>query len=451
MSNRSSHELDMVNGSILPKLLIFALPLAGSSILQLLFNAADVVVLGRYVGSNALAAVGSTGSLTSLIVNLFIGISIGVNVIISNTYAAGKYEEVSEIVHTSIATSVVCGAFLVIVGFIVIEPMLHLMGFPEEVLPLSRQYLLIYFCGMPFIMLYNFGAAIMRSVGDTKRSLIYLTIAGVTNVILNLFFVIVLKMGVAGVALATTISNGISAGLVTRALIMEDSCLHLDLKKLNLNRNTVFKIAKIGIPAGLQSVCFSLSNVIIQSSINSFGAVVMAGNSAAANLEGFYYAAMHSIYNASITFTGQNYGARKYSRINKVYLNAILALAIIAAIFSPLFYFAGPQLLSLYNTDPQVIQAGMIRMTVFACTYYICGLMDVSSGISRGLGYGLPPTLISLGGSVAFRIIWVSTVFAATRDYMMLLIGYPISWALTSAAHYIFFRIVRRRFPKEDA
>lgn len=451
MNSRSSHDIDMTHGSVFPKLLVFAFPLALSGLLQLTFNAADIIVLGRFVGADALAAVGSTGSLNGLMVNFFIGLSVGVNVVVATNYAARKFEDVSRIVHTSIALALVCGIALIFVGWFLSEPMLKLMGSPENVLPLSVRYMRIYFLGMPFIQLYNFGSAVLRSIGDTKRPLIYLTVAGVSNVILNLFFTIVLKMGVAGVALATTASNMISSMLVLRALIREDSCLHLDLKKLNLDGKTILKFARVGIPAGIQSVLFATSNVLIQSSVNSFGSVVMAGNSAAANLEGFWYTVMHSFYTAAITFMGQNVGAKKYSRMGKIVWSCFAGQLMISAVFMLLFKIFGPQLLTLYTTEPEVIESGMMRLTIFTFSYWLCGLMDIAAGFLRGMGYGTLPTVISLLGAVGFRIVWIYTAFAATHSYSVLLIGYPISWLLTFVLHMIVYGIFKSRLPKEDA
>ncbi|MCQ2401043.1 MAG: MATE family efflux transporter [Lachnospiraceae bacterium] len=450
MNSKSTHEIDMLNGSILPKILLFALPLALSGVLQLLFNAADVIVLGRYVGSDALAAVSSTGSLTGLLTNLFIGISVGVNVVVATNYASGKYNEVSKVVHTSIAVALVSGFFLIALGWLFAEPMLKLMGSPENVLPLSVRYLKIYFAGMPFIMLYNFGSAVLRSIGDTKRPLYYLFIAGVVNVCLNLFFVIKLNMGVAGVAIATVASHCVSSLLILRALIKEDSCLKLNPRKLNLDIKTIKKFAQVGIPAGLQSVLFAVSNVLIQSSVNSFGSIVMAGNGASASLEGFQYTAMHSVYTAAITFIGQNVGAKKYSRLNKIAFSSLACVTIVGFVFQGIFAVFGRNLLWLYTTDPEVVTAALVRLTIFMLSYWTCGLMDVSSGLMRGMGYGTLPTVVSLIGAVGLRIVWLYTVFAAVHDYRILLIGYPISWTLTFAAHLICYFKAKAKLPKED-
>ena len=450
MNTKSANEIDMINGPILTRILAFALPLALSGILQLLFNAADVIVVGRFVGPQALAAVGSTGSLTNLITNLFIGLSVGVNVVVAMNYAAAKYEEVSRVVHTSIATALVCGLFLIGVGILVSRPALTAMETPEDVLPLSTQYMRIYFCGMPFIMLYNFGSAVLRSIGDTKRPLYYLFAAGVVNVCLNLLFVIVFGLGVAGVAIATVMSYVVSGTLVLITLMREKSCLHLDLRKLNLDLAIIKKFAAVGIPAGLQSIIFNISNILIQSSVNSFGAICMAGNSASSNLEGFQYTAMHSIYTAAITFMGQNMGAGKYSRLNKIVRASLICSCFVSAIFMGIYAVFGEDLLHLYTTDVDVIGWALRRLHIFILGYWVCGLMDCGSGFLRGMGYGTLPTIITLIGACGLRVLWIFTVFASNHDYEVLLWGYPISWTVTFIALMICYFAARARLPKED-
>ena len=450
MNTKSANEIDMINGPILTRILAFALPLALSGILQLLFNAADVIVVGRFVGPQALAAVGSTGSLTNLITNLFIGLSVGVNVVVAMNYAAAKYEEVSRVVHTSIATALVCGLFLIGVGILVSRPALTAMETPADVLPLSTQYMRIYFCGMPFIMLYNFGSAVLRSIGDTKRPLYYLFAAGVVNVCLNLLFVIVFGLGVAGVAIATVMSYVVSGTLVLITLMREKSCLHLDLRKLNLDLAIIKKFAAVGIPAGLQSIIFNISNILIQSSVNSFGAICMAGNSASSNLEGFQYTAMHSIYTAAITFMGQNMGAGKYSRLNKIVRASLICSCFVSAIFMGIYAVFGEDLLHLYTTDADVIGWALRRLHIFILGYWVCGLMDCGSGFLRGMGYGTLPTIITLIGACGLRVLWIFTVFASNHDYEVLLWGYPISWTVTFIALMICYFAARARLPKED-
>lgn len=441
-NDRSSHELDMTSGKILSKLIVFAVPLALSSMLQLLFNAADVIVLGRFVGSDALAAVGSTGSLTSLIVNCFIALSVGVNVTVSAAYASGKFKEVSDAVHTSVLLAVICGCFLIVVGTLASPPLLKLMGSPENVLPLSVTYMRIYFSAMPFILLYNFGAAILRSIGDTKRPFLFLLIAGVINVCLNLFFVLKMNMGVAGVAIATAASNVVSCVLVVVTLMREKSCLKLSLKKLGLNMNIIKKIARIGVPAGIQSIFFCISNVLIQSSINSLGAAVMAANAASANLEGFYAAGINSIYNGVLSFASANYGAKKYDRIDKIMYNGFTATILFCVVFSAIYAVFGSNLLAIYTEDPFIVDKGLERLNVFVIGYFLASFMDIMTGMLRAVERPVIPTVISLLGAVGFRLIWIFTVFAKTKSYSLLIWGYPISWTITFIILFICYRRV---------
>lgn len=449
--NNSKHEIDMIHGPLTPKVLRFAAPLALSGILQLAFNAADVIVLGRFVGADALAAVGSTGSLVNLLVNFFIAMAIGVNVTVSSEYAAKHFESVSRAVNTAITTAIAAGLFLVAWGCILCKPMLTAMGSPENILPLSVTYLRIYFCAMPFILVYNFGAAILKSIGDTKRPFFFLLFAGIVNVVLNLFFVLVLDLGVAGVAIATDISNVISAVLVVIALMKEESCLKLELRKLRFDKRALKQIASVGVPAGIQSILFNISNVIIQSSVNSFGATTMAANAASINLEGFYSTAYSSVTGSVITFLGQNRGARKYSRFNKVVTSVTGVTLLICAVFSGVYLVFGRQLLSIYTTDPEVAEIGMQRLFVFICTYFIAAFMDIMSGSLRGLGNGVTPMIVVLVGAVGFRFLWIFTVFAKYHDYQLLLWGYPISWAITAIVLCFCYRKERKKFPREDA
>lgn len=447
---KSSHEIDMLNGPLLPKILLFVLPLALSGILQLLFNAADVVVLGRYVGADALAAVGSTTALINLLVNLFIGLSVGVNVLVAKHYARGEGALVSDIVHTAVATALLGGVLLIFIGFFFSGPMLILMGSPENVLPMSVLYMRIYFAAMPFIMLYNFGAAILRAIGDTRRPLYYLMFAGIVNVLLNLFFVLVCNLGVAGVALATAIANVISSLLIARSLMRETSALKLYLNKLHIDMRVMKKIFTIGLPAGLQGCIFSISNVLIQSSVNSFGYIVMAGSTASANLEGFVYNAMNAVYQANLSFTSQNIGARRYSRINRILATCILVVTVIGAVMGLTFCVFGRQLIGIYNTEPDVIAAGMVRLFFICGTYFLCGWMDVLVGSLRGMGYAVLPMCVSLLGACGFRVLWIFTVFAAHHTMPMLFLSYPISWILTASVHFYCFRRLRAKLPKED-
>ena len=448
---RRNYEIDMCNGPLLGKILRFSIPLMLSGILQLLFNAADIIVVGRFTGKEALAAVGSTGSLINLLINLFMRLSIGANVLAAQYIGARDTRNVSETIHTSILLSVICGTVMIFVGLALAEPLLTLMGTPDDVLSQAALYMRIYFVGMPVIMLYNFGSAILRAMGDTQRPLIFLLIAGVVNVILNLIFVIVFHMGVAGVAIATVISQAISAALIVICLIRSDGMFQLHLKRLHIHRDKLFAMMRIGLPAGMQGAIFSISNVLIQSSINSFGSVVMAGSTAASNIEGFVYNAMNAVYQANLSFTSQNMGARKYSRINRILFLCLAVVTVIGLVMGVGATLLGNQLLRIYNTDPEVIGYGLERMAFVCMPYFLCGLMDVMVGSMRGMGYSIVPMIVSLTGACGLRILWIFTVFAAEHTLPALFISYPISWAVTFLAHLICFAVVRRKFPKEDA
>lgn len=440
----------MIHGPLLGRILLFTLPLMASSILQLLFNAADIIVVGRYAGSDALAAVGSTGALINLLTNMFIGFSVGANVLVARYYGAGKPDEVSETVHTSVMLSIIGGVLLAVIGIIFASPLLELMGTPENVLPLAALYVRIYFAGMPVILLYNYGSAILRAIGDTKRPLYYLAIAGVLNIILNLILVIVFEMSVAGVALATIISQTLSAVLVIRCLMHIEGGCHLDLHQLKIHTNKLWKILQLGLPAGLQGSIFSLSNVLIQSSVNSFGAIAMAGNSAAANIEGFTYVAMNSFYQAAITFVSQNMGAMEFKRIRKIAWQCLACVTVTGALLGNLSFFFGHQLLGIYSDEAEVIRYGIYRLEVIGTTYFLCGIMDVCVGCLRGIGYSFLPMVVSLLGACGFRILWIFTVFKGHHDLHTLYISYPISWAITASVHMICFLILYRRMVKKS-
>ena len=444
------YEIDMCSGPLLGKIMIFYVPLMLSGILQLLFNAADIVVVGRFAGNEALAAVGSTGSLTNLIVNLFIGLSVGANVLVARFYGAKQDGELRETVQTAVATAVAGGIILIFLGFFLSKPALGWMGTPDDVIGHSVLSMRIYFIGMPFMMVYNFGSAVLRAVGDTKRPLYYLLIAGVINVILNLIFVIVFSMGVAGVAAATVISQAISAALVVRCLIRTDSAYRLELQGIKIVPDKLVKMIQIGVPAGMQGALFSISNVLIQSSVNSFGSVAMAGNTAGSNIEGFVYTAMNAFHQAAISFSGQNYGARKYKRISRVLLICELLVTGVGIIMGNAAYLLGGTLLKLYTADPEVIQFGILRMRIICTTYCLCGMMDVAVGALRGMGYAIMPMLVSLTGACLFRVVWIYTIFQSYRTLECLYISYPISWGLTFAVHMVCFVIVFRRLLKRD-
>ena len=442
---KKTYEMDMIHGPLLPNILRYAFPLMLSGILQLMFNAADVIVVGRFAGSQALAAVGSTGSLINLLINLFVGVSIGTNVLVARYYGARDWDGIQETINTSIITAAVGGVALVFIGFFVSRPLLDLMGTPADVIDHSVLYMRIYFAGMPFFMLYNFGAAILRSVGDTKRPLYFLMIAGVINVILNLILVIVFHMGVAGVAIATVASQVVSCVLVMRCLIHNEGAIHVNLGNLTFNKKRMTEMLRIGLPAGFQGMVFSISNVLIQSSVNSFGSIVMAGNTAAANIEGFVYTAMNAFYQTNLSYTSQNYGAKNKERIGKVLLCCLGLVTVVGAVVGNGAYLLGNFLLGFYTTDPQVIVYGMNRLAIISTMYFICGLMDVMVGSIRGLGYAVMPMIVSLMGACAFRVVWIFTVFRIFHTQFSLYISYPISWTITFAVHLICFLAVRKK------
>lgn len=437
----------MCRGSVFKKMLLFAIPLMCSSILQLLFNAADIVVVGRFAGDNALAAVGSNSALINLLTNLFVGLSIGSNVLTAQYYGAKKDTDLKETVHTSMLISIYSGLILTVIGILGARVLLEMMQAPPEVLDLAVLYLRIYFVGMTSTMVYNFGSAILRAVGDTKRPLYYLLGAGIINVILNLFFVIACKMGVAGVALATAVSQTISAVLVVRCLIQEQSGIHLELKELAISKEKFFRIMRIGLPAGFQGTVFSLSNVVIQSAVNSFGNIAVAGNSAAANIEGFVYMAMNAFYQATISFTSQNYGASQYKRIYKILFAGELYVIITGMILGNLAVFLGDTLLGIYSPSTEVIAAGMARLKIICTVYALCGVMDVLVGALRGIGYSVVPMIVSLIGACGLRLLWVATIFKIPQYHNLttVYLSYPITWTITLTVHAITFAVAAHK------
>ena len=449
-----SREIDMTNGPLLSKVIQFAIPLALSSMLQLLFNAADVIVVGKFAGSTALAAVGSTGALVNLLVNVFMGVSIGANVMVARARGAGDYKAVHETVHCAMLISVILGAIVAVLGFCVSGFALTLMGSPADVKPLATLYLKIYFLGMPANLVYNFGAAILRAIGDTKRPLYILTAAGVANVLLNLVLVIVFHMSVAGVAIATVFSQVVSAVLVVLCLLHADGAYKLYPSDLRIHKDKLIGMIRIGLPAGIQGSLFSISNVIIQSTVNSFGSIVVAGNAAAANLEGFVYVCMNSLYQSAITFTSQNLGAGKFDRIRHTFRLCTLMVMVVGAILGVGLYLGGPWLLKIYASGTpeeieQIIHFGMTRLSYVSFTYMLCGMMDVSCGALRGLGKGMVPMAVSLLGACAFRILWVYTVFAMQPTLPCLYISYPVSWAITWVAHTVCYLAIRRNMERK--
>ena len=449
MRNTRHYEMDMCSGPLLPKILRFTLPLILTGVLQLLYNAADVVVVGQFVGPQALAAVGSTGALINLIINVFMGLGVGASVVIARAYGANDPRAVHQGVHTAIVVACIGGVLMGVLGFVLARPLLTLMGNPEDVIDSATLYMQIYFLGMPANMLYTFGASILRAVGDTKRPLYYLTISGLINVLLNLFLVIVCHLGVAGVAIATVASQVISMVLVLICLLRSDSVIRLDPHLLKIHKQSLLDILRIGLPAGLQGSLFSISNVLIQSAVNSFGSVAMAGNAAAANLEGFIYTSMNSVYQADMTFASANHGARNYPRVRRTLWLCLGTVFVIGLGLGLIFLTLGTQLLSIYNTDPDVIRFGLMRMAVICPTYYLCGMMDTMVGQMRGMGYSIIPMIVSLTGACLLRIVWIYTIFAANPTLNTLYISYPISWAATFAIHMLCYLIVARKMPKK--
>lgn len=451
MTKKKNYEVDMVNGPILSRMLLFTLPLMVSGILQLLFNAADIIVVGKFAGDNALAAVGSNTSLINLLTNFFIGLSIGANVLAARYFGAKQEKDVSETVHTAMLLSVISGVLLTVIGCLGAEQILIWMKTPDNVLPLATTYLRIYFLGMTASMIYNFGSAILRAIGDTKRPLYYLAAGGVINVILNLIFVIVFKMSVAGVGLATVISQCISALLIVKCMMQEQGAVRLEISKLKLHGKKFWMILQIGLPASLQGMLFSISNVIFQSAVNSFGEVVVAGNSAAANIEGFVYVAMNSFYQAAISFTSQNVGAGKYERINKILYSAQFCVVVVGLVLGNLATIFAEPLLSLYTDSLAVMAAGKTRLDVICRYYALCGMMDVMVGSLRGLGYSVMPMLVSLVGACGLRLLFIFTLFQLPMFHSMsaLYMMYTVTWTVTLLAHVICFTIVRKRIRKK--
>lgn len=451
---RSAKYVDMCSGPVLRKMIVFTLPIMFSGLFQLLFNATDIIVVGRFAGDNALAAVGSNTALINLMTNLFIGISIGANVVAARYCGAKNYSELNRTVHTAMLLSVISGFLLMAAGLLFAEQILGLMSTPESILGMASDYLRLYFCGMPFMMIYNFGNALLRAAGDTRRPLIYLICGGVVNVLLDLLFVIALDMSAAGVGLATAISQGVSAALMVRCLMREkdENGLKLRLKNLRIHKDKLLMILKIGLPAGFQGTVFSLSNVVIQSSINLFGEAVIAGNSAAASIEGFVYMAMNSCYQSTLSFTSANLGAGKYERINKILRCGLLCVVAVWAILGlgVAMTFSRP-LLSIYTSGDEAINAGVHRMMYVCGTYFLCGIMDVMVGSLRGMGYSVTPMIVSLLGACGLRLVWLGTVFQMEQFHTpdIVYLSYPVSWVITVAAHVICFFICRSRLKKK--
>ncbi len=447
---KNKFEIDMCNGSIMDKLISFSLPLMVSGILQLAFNAVDIIVVGRFSGSQALAAVGSTTALINVFANLFIGISLGANVLAARFYAAGKDREMSETVHTSITLALISGIMMAVIGVLLAKWALEIMGTPDDVIGQSALYMRIYFMGMPFFMLYNYGAAILRAIGDTKRPLIFLIISGIANAALNMILVILFHMGVAGVAIGTIISQLISCVLVLTCLYRSEGSYQLRFSKLKINGAYMEQIFQVGVPAGIQSTVINLSNALLQSSVNSFGSIAMAGYTAANNILGFLYMSVNSITQACMSFTSQNYGVGKLKRMDKVLRDCVVLSISIAAVLGGLAYCFGPQILTVYTSDPKVINCGMEILAYTSITYFLCGIMDLFPGALRGMGYSAVPMVLSVIGTVGTRIVWVFGIFPNHRSLSVLFVSYPVSWILTIVLQVMCFYFVRKRVHQKE-
>lgn len=440
----NKYEIDMCNGTLMDKLISFSLPLMLSGILQLLFNAVDIIVVGRFTGRQALAAVGSTTALINIFTNLFIGISLGANVLAARFYASGKEKEMSETVHTSITLALISGLVMALAGVLLARFALNLMGTPNDVIDQSVLYMRIYFLGMPFFMLYNYGAAILRAVGDTKRPLFFLVISGMTNSVLNLVLVIVFHMGVAGVAIGTIVSQLISSILVLRCLYTSNTSYRLYFSKLGIKTQYLKQIFQVGIPAGIQSTVINLSNALLQSSVNSFGSVAMAGYTAANNIFGFLYMSVNAVTQSCMSFTSQNYGVKKLKRMDRVLLDCMILSVGVTLTLGCGAYFFGPELLKIYTSDADVIRCGVEVLAFTTVPYFCCGIMDLLPGALRGMGYSGVPMILSIIGTVGTRIVWIFGLFPAHRSLSFLFISYPVSWILTILMQAVCFCFVRK-------
>ena len=440
----NKYEIDMCNGSIMDKLVSFALPLMLSGILQLMFNAVDIIVVGRFSGSEALAAVGSTTALINVFTNLFIGISLGANVLAARFFAAGRKEEMSETVHTSITLALISGILMAFVGLVFSKGALELMGTPEDVIGLSTLYMRIYFMGMPFFMLYNYGAAILRAVGDTKRPLYFLIIAGVINAGLNMVLVIVFGLGVAGVGIATVFSQMVSCVLVLTCLCRTEGSYKLSFSKLSMKGYYLKQIFQVGIPAGIQSTVINFSNALLQSSVNSFGSTAMAGYTAANNILGFLYVSINSVTQACMSFTSQNFGVGKYKRMDRVLMDCMILSVGAALVLGCGAYFFGAEILQVYTEEADVIQCGVEILSITTVPYFLCGIMDLFPGALRGMGYSAVPMVLSIIGTVGMRVLWIFVFFPQHRSLYFLFISYPAAWIATIVMQEVCYYYVRK-------
>lgn len=443
--NKKRAQIDMLNGSLVDKIILFALPLAATSILQQLFNAADVAVVGKFAGSDALAAVGANGAVINLLVNLFVGLSVGANVVIATYIGKGDENSIKKAVHTSVIVALISGVCLALIGLIFARVILTTISTPPNILDLAVRYLRIYFSGMPFIMLYNFASSIFRSKGETKKPLIALAISGVINVLLNLFFVVVLKMNVEGVAIATVVSNAISSSILIYWLVKEKGVFHLEVKQLKLNLKIVKNMAKIGVPAGVQGMVFSFSNVIIQSALNKLGSIAVAGSAAALNYEYFSFFILSSFSQAAVTFISQNYGADKKDRCRKVVKYCWILGAVSTAIVSGMFICFSHPLVKIFTSDIMVAKLAILRMKYVLSFYLVNMTIEVLSGCMRGLGYSFVPASVCVIGICGIRILWIFTAFKKIATFEGLMMVYPISWIITVVAIIISYFFVKRK------
>lgn len=442
--NKNKYEIDMCNGSIMDKLISFALPLMLSGILQLMFNAVDIIVVGHFSSSQALAAVGSTTALINVFVNLFIGVSLGTNVLAARCYAAGKDKEMSEVVHTSILFALISGIVMAIIGVLLAKPALQLMQTPADVIDQSALYMRIYFLGMPFFMLYNYGAAVLRAVGDTKRPLMYLILSGIVNTLLNLFLVIVFRLAVAGVAISTIIAQCMSCILILNCLRKSESSYKLTFSGLNIKWVYLRQIFQVGIPAGIQSTVINFSNALLQSSVNSFGSTAMAGYTAANNILGFLYASVNAVTQACMSFTSQNFGVGKYKRVDLVLRDCMILTVGVSLVLGGGAYLFGNEVLRIYTNDSEVVRCGVEILSITTVPYFLCGIMDLFPGSLRGMGYSTVPMILSVVGTVGMRIFWIYRVFPLHRSLYVLFISYPASWTFTIIMQVICFICVRK-------
>lgn len=446
---KNKFEIDMCNGPIMSKLISFSVPLILSGMLQLMFNAVDIIVVGQFSGSTSLAAVGSTTALINVFVNLFMGISLGANVVSARCYAMGRREEMSKTVHTAITIALVSGIIMAVIGVIFAKGALLLMGTPENVINLSTLYMRIYFLGMPFFMLYNYGAAILRAVGDTKRPLIFLVISGCINAGINMLLVIVFDMGVAGVAIGTVISQFVSCALVINCLYRTKSSYQLRFSKLKIEKDYMIQIFQVGVPAGIQSTVINFSNALLQSSVNSFGSVAMAGYTAANNVLGFLYVSVNSITQACMSFTSQNYAVGKHKRMDRVLIDCMVLSISVALILGGGAYLFGTYILNIYTSNADVIKCGLEILSITTVPYFFCGIMDLFPGALRGMGYSTVPMILSIIGTVGVRILWIFVFFPMHRSLYFLFISYPGSWIATIVMQVMCYMLVRKKIASQ--